>query len=66
MRNGVQRYLREPPAERHSTRAARPTKLDDYREYIAKRVRAALPEMIPAIVLLGEIRERGYCGAATQ
>jgi transposase len=64
-RNTVRRYLREPSAERYSTRAARPTKLDDYREYIAERVRAALPEVIPAIVLLGEIRERGYRGGYT-
>ena len=64
-RNTVRRYLREPSAERYRPRAARATKLDGYRDYIAARVRSALPAAIPAKVLLGEIRERGYCGGYT-
>lgn len=64
-RNTVRRYLREASAERYRPRAARVTKLDGYRDYIAGRVRAALPAAIPAKVLLGEIRERGYCGGYT-
>ena len=64
-RNTVRRYLREPAAERYATRLPRPTKLDAYREYIAMRVRAAQPEVIPAIVLLSEIREQGYRGGYT-
>ena len=64
-RNTVRRYLREPSAERYRSRAVRSTKLDAYRDYIAGRVRAALPATIPAKVLLGEVRERGYCGGYT-
>ena len=64
-RNTVRRYLREASAGRYRPRAARSTKLDGYRDYIAGRVRAALPAAIPAKVLLGEIRERGYCGGYT-
>ena len=64
-RNTVRRYLREASAERYRPRTARSTKLDGYRDYIAGRVRAALPAAIPAKVLLGEIRERGYCGGYT-
>jgi transposase len=64
-RNTVRRYLREPAAARYRPRPARATKLDAHRDYIAERLRSALPEVIPAKVLLGEIRERGYCGGYT-
>lgn len=58
-------YLREPAAARYRVRPARATKLDAYQDYIAERLRSALPEVIPAKVLLGEIRERGYSGGYT-
>ena len=40
----------------------RPSKLDDYKQYIAERVKAAAPEWIPATVLLRELRALGYTG----
>jgi transposase len=64
-RNTVRRYLREPSADRYRPRTARPTKLDEHRDYIAVRLKAAAPETIPAAVLLSEIRERGYRGGYT-
>jgi transposase len=45
-RNTVRRYLREPEATRYQPRSARPTKLDAYHDYIAERLRSALPEVI--------------------
>jgi len=64
-RNTVRRHLREPAAARYRSRPARATKLDAYQDYIAERLRSALPEVIPAKVLLCEIRERGYGGGYT-
>src|ERR1700730_2739626 len=49
---------------RHERRA-RPSKLDDYKQYIAERVRAAAPEWIPATVLLRELRALGYAGGVS-
>jgi transposase len=64
-RNTVRRYLREPAAARYRSRPSRATKLDGYHDYIAERLRSALPDVIPAKVLLSEIRERGYVGGYT-
>ncbi|PTR14212.1 hypothetical protein C8R31_107107 [Nitrosospira sp. Nsp2] len=41
---------------------ARPIKLDPYKDYLLERVHAAGPHWIPAVVLLREIKERGYPG----
>jgi len=65
-RNTVKRYLRNAGAVRYGPRAARATKLDPYRPYLRSRVEAARPRWIPAVVLLREIRERGYDGGLTQ
>jgi len=43
----------------HDEREARPSKLDQYKQYIAERVKAAAPEWIPATVLLRELRALG-------
>jgi transposase len=43
-------------------RAAKPTKLDDYRSYLKSRVEAAHPDWIPATVLYEEIKALGYTG----
>lgn len=64
-RNTVRRYLREPEAARYRARPLRATKLDPYKCYIAERVAAAAPAMIPATVLYAEARERGYAGKLT-
>ena len=60
-RNTVRRYIRGEGLPRYE-REPRPSKLDDYKQYIAERVKAAAPEWIPATVLFRETRERGYTG----
>jgi transposase len=50
--NGLPRYERE----------ARPSKLDPLKQYIDERVKAAMPDWIPATVLLRELRALGYAG----
>jgi transposase len=65
-RNTVKRYLREAGASRYGPRAPRPTKLDAFKPYVRARIEAARPHWIPAVVLLREIRERGYEGGLTQ
>ena len=65
-RNTIRRYLREAGAGRYGPRLARPTKLDPYKDYLLERIHAARPHWIPAVVLLREIKERGYPGGVTQ
>ena len=60
-RNTVRRYLRGNGLPRYE-REARRSKLDEYKQYIAERVRAAGPAWIPATVLLRELRALGYEG----
>src|SRR5580704_17864578 len=60
-RNTVRRYLRGDRLPRYE-RETRPSKLDHYKQYIAERVRAAVPEWIPVTVLLRELRALGYAG----
>jgi transposase len=60
-RNTVRRDVRSEGLPRYE-REARPSKLDDYKQYIAERVKAAAPEWIPATVLLRELRALGYAG----
>ena len=64
-RDTVRRYLRREEAVRYPPRAARPTKLDPYRDCIVERLRAAAPETIPATAPLSELRERGHPGGHT-
>jgi transposase len=65
-RTTVKRYLRDPAARRYGPRQPRPTKLDAHKPYLLERIEAARPRWIPAVVLLREIRERGYAGGVTQ
>ena len=65
-RNTVRRYLREQQARRYGPRAARPCKLDEYKDYLRERIEQARPRWIPAPVLLREIQERGYTGGISQ
>ena len=62
----VRRYLKDPRRQRYGPREPRPTKLEPYTDYLLGRVEAARPKWIPAVVLLREIRERGYCGGISQ
>ena len=63
-RNTVRRYIRGEGLPRYE-RKTRPSKLDDYKQYIAERVRAAAPEWIPATVLQRELRALGYTGGVS-
>jgi transposase len=66
-RNTVRRYLREGEAAATRKRGPkRPEKLDPYKDYIAERMKAAAPDVIPAAVLLREIQARGYDGGYTR
>jgi transposase len=65
-RTTVKRYLRDEAAARYGPRQPRPTKLDAHKPYLLERIAAARPRWIPAVVLLREIRERGYAGGVTQ
>src|SRR5690606_37188944 len=65
-RNTIRRYLREPSPQQYKPRAARPTKLDPYKDFLLGRIEAARPHSIPGVVLLREIQERGYSGGLTQ
>ncbi len=60
-RNTVRRYLRSEGLPRYG-RGAQPSKLDPYKHYIQERVKAAVPDWIPATVLLRELKALGYPG----
>jgi transposase len=66
-RNTVRRYLRggETAATRKPS-ANRAEKLDPFKDYIRGRLAAASPDIIPAVVLLRGIRDRGYRGGETR
>ena len=66
-RNTVRRYLRggDEVAKRKPA-PKRAEKLDPFKTYIVDRMKAALPERIPATVLFREIKERGYEGGETR
>lgn len=65
-RNSVRRIVRGEAKRQYGPRNPRRTKLDPYRQYVSQRISAALPDRIPATVLLREIREMGYTGKLTQ
>jgi transposase len=63
----VRRYLRgRAVLPGYGLRAARPTKLDPFKEYLQERMAAAAPHWIPATVLLREIQVQGYAGGISQ
>jgi transposase len=64
-RNTVRRYLRDEAAGRYKVRPKRAAKLDPFKDYVIERLAAAVPDGIPASVLLAELRERGYSGGYT-
>jgi transposase len=65
-RNTVRRYLRGGETAERKPTAKRAEKLDDFKDYIVARVRAASPAWIPAAVLFREVKERGYLGGETR
>ena len=64
-RNTVRKYIKEKTLPSYPTRAASPSKLDPFKEYIQQRIEAAKPDWIPAVVLLREIKAQGYEGKIT-
>ena len=66
-KNTVRKYLNQPMVyPKYSQRPTRPCKLDPYKSYLLKRIEAAKPRWIPAVVLFREIKEQGYDGGITQ
>ena len=62
-RNTVRKYVRQPDSRpQYATRAARPTKLSPFENYICSRLQDASPDWIPAAVLYREIQAQGYTG----
>jgi transposase len=66
-RNTVRRYLRggDDVASRKPA-PKQPEKRDPFKDYIIDRLKAAAPDMIPAVMLFCEIRARGYEGGETR
>jgi len=61
-RNTVRKYLRSPEVPKPAPRPPRGSKLDPYKEYIIQRVNSGVDN---CVVLLRELRERGYEGSYT-
>jgi transposase len=62
--NTVRKYLEADGPPRYGPRAARPSKLEPFKAYLAERVKAASPEWIPATVLAREIRAFGLAAVS--
>ena len=66
-RNTVRRYLRGgDEVAKRKPGPRRAEKLDPFKTYIVDRMKAALPDRIPATVLFREIKELGYEGGETR
>ena len=66
-RNTVRRYLRGgDDVAKRKPGPRRAEKLDPFKTYIVDRIKAALPDRIPATVLFREIKELGYEGGETR
>jgi transposase len=65
-RNSVRAVLRGLHDGRYGPRLTRPTKLDPYKEYLQRRLKAAGKIRLPATALMREIRALGYAGGYTQ
>jgi transposase len=61
-RNSVRKYLRSPGIPQPKPRAPRKSKLDPYASYVRQRVAAGV---VNCVVLLRELRARGYTGKYT-
>jgi transposase len=61
-RRTVRKYLQEPATPSYGPRAPRCTKLDPYKTYLHERLAAGVWN---AVVLLRELKERGYTGGYT-
>jgi transposase len=59
-RNTVRKYLRAPGVPRYTPRPPRPSKLDPFRDHLRSQLAAGVEN---CVVLLRELRARGYTGA---
>ena len=59
-RNSVRKYLRSPQVPQAKEQTPRGSKLDPYKEYLRERLAEGLEN---CVVLLRELRGRGYTGA---
>ena len=64
-RNTVRTYMRSNKESEYKKRVKRPSKLNSYKQYLEERVKTAQPHVIPAVVLLREIQDKGYQGQLT-
>lgn len=64
-RNTVKKYLENKLAPNYSKRIAQPSKLEPFKSYLQQRIESAKPDWIPAVVLLREIKMKGYTGGIT-
>jgi transposase len=64
-KNTVKKYLRRNDPPKYKKRIEKPSKLEDYKQYLEERVNSASPHILPATVLLKEIQEQGYQGQIT-
>ena len=65
-RNTIRAILRGDADEQYGPRAPRPSNLDPHKAYLGARLKAAGEIRLSAVVLLRELRERGYAGGVTQ
>lgn len=65
-RNTIRAILRGTHAGSYRRRVPRPTKIDPYKSYLRVRIGGAGKVLLPATVLLREIRAHGYEGGITQ
>ena len=64
-RNTVKKYLAQgtDSVPRYRPRPEAPSKLDPYKAYLERRIKAAAPDWIPVPVLYEEIKAEGYEGS---
>ncbi len=63
-RNTVKKYVSDSlsTVSSYKARKVKESKLANHKEYIEERLKAALPDSIPATVLFKELESRGYKG----
>lgn len=62
--NTVRKYLKTGGEPCYKSRGSKPGKLEQYKAYIQKRLKDAMPHLIPSPVILREIQSYGYEGSS--